>query len=432
MDEAFFPETSFGKWDAEKPVDPNAPRWEREHFIPLRKADLVRLLADDADLTSAERERFLELCRLLEATVHFEYHCRLERLKELYAPFNPDSVMHEAQGVSPEQREATVPCLFRELRDLLQRANYHRLSDAELDQAVGTASDWGVHLNLDFEVFRELEVFARGDVVVQRTRRRWRNWYKPEIVDVPIYQRLMVAFRLRPHPNVDESVDTEQVYLKIFKSIPKQDIDMLLPGTTFKMSLLDRGKIILPTLSGGSLAVVKIISGGVIITFTTIFKVFAFFAFILGTLGYGVKSFFGYLHTKDKYQLNLTRSLYYQNLDNNAGVLFRVLDEAEEQDVREALLAYALLRRRAGADGWSVAELDRQAEGYLSGVLGFEVDFEVHDALAKLERLGCAEHLPEDLWRATPVEQALARLDHAWDRQFHPQGDPTVSPSQPE
>ena len=60
------------------------------------------------------------------------------------------------------------------------------------------------------------------------------------------------------------------------------------------------------------------------------------------TAGYGVKSFFGYLRTKQKYQLNLTESLYYQNLDNNAGVLCRLLDEAEEQENREAVLGVLL------------------------------------------------------------------------------------------
>ena len=36
-----------------------------------------------------------------------------------------------------------------------------------------------------------------------------------------------------------------------------------------------------------------------------------------------------------QYQLNLTQSLYYQNIDNNAGALFRLLNEAEEQEFRE-------------------------------------------------------------------------------------------------
>ena len=418
LDEPLFPVTPGGERPAE---EPDAPRWKREHFIPLRKADLVRLLAEDAHLANEPREQFLELCRRLEATLHFEYHCRLERLKDLYAPFNPDSVMHEAHPISAVEREAMVPRLFEELRDLLQRANYHRLSDSELEQAVGTASEWGVRLNLEFEVFRQLAVFARGDVHGRRALRRWQNWYRLEEVDVPIYQRLMVAFQLRPHRRLDDSVDTEQVYLKVFKNIPKQDLDMLLPGTTFRMSLLDHGKIILPTLSGVAIAVAKIFTGAVIFAFTTIFKLLTFLAFIAGMLGYGVKSILGYLQTKNKYQLSLTRNLYYQNLDNNAGVLFRVLDEAEEQEVREAILAYALLRGRGPEQGWSDQELDHHTEEYLNGLLDVKIDFEVHDALAKLERLGCVEQTERGNWKAVPMELAIAHLDQRWDRQFHPE-----------
>ena len=420
MDDILFPDGPFGEWPPEETVAPDAPHWKREHFIPLRKVDLVRLLAEDSQLTSDQRARFLELCRLLEATFHFEYHRRLERLKELYAPFNPDSVMHDAHPVSAEQREDIVPRLFGELKDLLQRANYHRLSDDEMEQAVGTASEWGVRLKLDFEVFRELAVFARGDVVGRRTLRRWSNWFRLEEIDVPIYQRLLVSFYLRPHRRLDDSVDTEQVYLKLFKNIPKQDIDMLLPGTSFRMSLLDHGKIILPTVSGLLMAIAKVFTGAVIFAFTTVFKFFAFIAFVGGMLGYGVKSVLGYLQTKNNYQLSLTRNLYYQNLDNNAGVLFRVLDEAEEQEIREAILAYALLRRRSPKEGWSDQELDLQSEEFLNGILDFKVDFEVHDALAKLARLGCVERAEEGRWRAVSIEHAIARLDRTWDRQFHP------------
>ena len=100
---------------------------------------------------------------------------------------------------------------------------------------------------------------------------------------------------------------------------------------------------------------------------------------MVGTLGDGVKSFFGYLRTKDKYQLNLTRNLYYQNLDNNAGVVFRLLDEAEEQECREAVLAYYMLWRHASDEGWTQDTLDREAERFLQEQLGLDkVDFETH------------------------------------------------------
>ena len=38
--------------------------------------------------------------------------------------------------------------------------------------------------------------------------------------------------------------------MKVFKSIPKMDLEMLLPGGRVQMGLVDRGRIILPAASG--------------------------------------------------------------------------------------------------------------------------------------------------------------------------------------
>jgi hypothetical protein len=132
-----------------------------------------------------------------------------------------------------------------------------------------------------------------------------------------------------------------------------------------------------------------------------------------GTLGYGVRSFYGYLNTKQKYQLNLTESLYYQNLDNNAGVLFRLLDEAEEQETREAMLAYYFLWRVAPATGWTSPQLDSQIETYLREAIGRDIDFEVGDALEKLVRLGVARTLSDGRLQVLPIDEAIAKLQTA-------------------
>ena len=390
-------------------------RWQREHFIPLRRSDLVELLSRDESLDEESRVQFLKLCDLLAATFHHDYRERLDKLKDLYAAFNPDAVTLDMQD-GARSRDLQAGELFEELVSLLERANYHRLSRDEIEQAVGAASEWGVRLNVDFDVFERLEVFARGDVVAKKTRQHWTKLYKPEEVDVPIYQRLIVVFQLREHKKLEKDASTEAIYLKLFKNIPKQDVDMLLPGASFKMSLFDHGKVMLPTLSGLILALVKGLKIAFLSLFTGFWGVLVFLGFVGGTAGYGVKSFLGYLRTKDKYQLSLTRSLYYQNLDNNAGVLFRLLDEAEEQDLREAILAYALLRRRADHDGWTAGRLDEAAESFLREVLGFEVDFEIHDALDKLQRLGCLSTTESGCWKAVALDEALATVTANWNR----------------
>ena len=384
-------------------------RRSREHFIPIRRTRLVELLAGNAK-QSSEHAAFLRWCQQLTSVIHHEYHQRLEAIKNDYDPFNPDVATCGERERTSQEREEAATRLFANLTSVLRGANYLRLSRGEIEAAAEAASDWGVHLNVDFGVFEHLEVFSRGDVSSTRWRRRWRTGYRRESVEVDVYERLVVLFQLRDHKRLDGTVDTRAIYLKLFKNIPKQDIDMLLPCGRFRMSWLDHGKVIVPTMSGFLMAVAKGFSAAVSALIHGFWGVVVFLGFVGGTAGYGVKSFLGYLRTKDKYQLNLTRSLYYQNLDNNAGVLFRVLDDAEEQECREAILAYALLQRRAGGNGWTKEELDTAAEDFLQDALGFAVDFEVEDALRKLDRLRCASVDDAGRWRAVPVDQAFTSL----------------------
>src|SRR5258708_31012385 len=108
---------------------------------------------------------------------------------------------------------------------------------------------------------------------------------------------------------------------------------------------------------------------------------------IAALFGYGYKQYYTYSTTKKTYSLMLTQSLYYQNLDNNCGVLTRLLDEAEEQECRETLLGYYFLWKYAPAQGWTSGQLDDYVELFLEGAVKLKGDFEIGDALDKLERL---------------------------------------------
>jgi hypothetical protein len=115
------------------------------------------------------------------------------------------------------------------------------------------------------------------------------------------------------------------------------------------------------------------------------------------------------------YQKQLSDTVYFRNLANNAGVLDALIGAGEEQDVKEALLAYWTLRR-AGRP-MSKSEIDKSAEQFLRTRLSLTVDFEIGDALGKLERLGLVVRDGETL-SAIPCADALAKLDAAWDSYF--------------
>jgi hypothetical protein len=133
-----------------------------------------------------------------------------------------------------------------------------------------------------------------------------------------------------------------------------------------------------------------------------------------GTLGYSARGVYGYLNTRQKYQLNLTQSLYFQNLDNNSGAIHRLLDEAEEQENREVMLAYYFLWRDAPPQGLLPAEIDHRVETYLAEHVEGHVDFEIGDALTKLQRLEIAQAGADGRWQAPPIEAAIEALGRRW------------------
>ena len=111
----------------------------------------------------------------------------------------------------------------------------------------------------------------------------------------------------------------------------------------------------------------------------------------------------------------LTRNLYFKNLDNNSGVFHRLADDAEEEETKEALLAYYFLL--VSPVPLAGNELDRQIEGWFETRWGCSIDFEVSDALRKLRALGLVEESGGKL-KAVSIEQGIAILDRRWDDYF--------------
>jgi hypothetical protein len=387
---------------------------DREHFIPLRKSDLIELLCRDKKLQAAEREPFRQFCVLVSSVFHFEYLKQLEDLKDAYAVFDPDADTKPLRPVSAEERHKDEEQLFEKFTALMERANFKRLTREEMQRAlqeVTTAS--GINTHVDLGMFERLELFVRGDVMGRVYRRSWAKLWRKEEIRVPLYQRLVLIVKLRPHRWLDRDIDTSRVYLKIFKNIPKADQDMLLPGARVRLSRLDRVLIIGPLAVGIGLTLYNIGAGilesvvGSLVTWSV--------AAALG--GYGYKSYHSYQVKKQDYSLKLTKSLYYKSLDNNTGVLMRLLDEAEEQECRETFLAYFCLWKYAPPEGWTAEQLDDYVELYLEGNANLKVDFEIGDALAKLERLKIVRKIG-DAYHAQPIDKALEMLDWTWDNYF--------------
>jgi len=410
---------------------------DREHFIPLRKNDVIELLMRQPELPASERDNFVQFCKLVVATYHFEYHKSLEDLKDAYAPFDPDADTKALDEPSPAEMVSREKEVFEKLTFLMKLAKFEQKSQEDVEKALEGTSEGGINMDIDLKVFEEGKwmIFARGDTKEIKTVRRWYKLWKKEVIEEELWKRLVLVFKLQPHKLLGKNIDFDKIYIRVYKDIPKMDLETLIPGARPQMTLKDKANIGVPVMMGVGMLLWKVITALLAISAATWTAVWAFEEDGLSTLektvltttvavaalmvfSYAFKSYSSYLNLKNRYEKNLSQALYYQTLDGNAGVLFRLLDEAEEQECREAILGYYFLWLKAGNEGWSMEHLDDHIEEFIEQKTGVLIDFEINDAIEKLEKLRIVEKLPNGNYRAQPIEKALEMLDYTWDNYF--------------
>ena len=166
------------------------------------------------------------------------------------------------------------------------------------------------------------------------------------------------------------------------------------------------------------MTVYKIFRVGVFLTIIAAVWVIKWALAIAVLVGYFTKATFSYFNTKDKYQFGLTKSLYHKNLDNNAGVIYRIYNEAEEQEMCETVLTYSMIWRHSTGDGLPESEIEELAETYLNETVNFKIRFDVREGLEKLARLGLANVDSLGRWTATPLVEAVEILERSWQQIF--------------
>jgi len=400
-------------------------------FIPFRKHDIIEMCVGRGELAAEAQQSFRDFCRLLQSIYHFDFHALLEALKDSYAASDPDATTRPLANAT---RDASAEARTVELLgQLLNKANYERLTQADIEQALHESSLFKIQLHVDFGDFSEVLLFYRGVAQRAETVRVW--WgLRRHTLRFTNYDRVVLYLRFRPDYEPGKSAlpltGRGGVLLKLFQNVPKADLEMLFPNTRIQMRNIDKAMIGVPAaVSGGIILATKLSATLLLVgsllgfwlgwhnrpvqldsaALTALFVGFA----TLG--GYFWKQFSSYKNRKLKFMQMLTENLYFKNLDNNAGVFHRLVDEAEEEECKEAILAYYFLL--TSPQPLARAGLDAAIEQWLRERWQCEIDFEIDDALDKLTRLGLIEQT-DGRWTAVPLVAALQRLDERWDNYF--------------
>jgi len=404
---------------AEAPIEFQLPsNTQRERALPIRPGDLSRLLLSDDELEPAERDHLHQFCRLVSATFHSSFHDSLKELKELYAPLDPDSDYVDLPGHTRERTEDSDEDFLIPFENALERANYRRLDMSILEEAISAPNELGLTYTPNFALFEHLRVYVRGYTQISRVVRSTRTRFRKRTVTLDAYQRLIVALKFREGDQapVGPFVRSDVLYLRLFKDVPHVDMEMHLPeqGTSVRMRWFDKAQIASPLMIGLPTLAMKLMTLTLAAT-----SPLTLGALMIAPVSAGINSFFGFQRAKQKHLSHMIRNLYYLTLANNASVLTRVIDSAEEEEYKETMLAYYFLwRKTRNGETTDRAALDSEVETFLRAKIDQEIDFEVGDALGKLFRLGLATRDSRGELLAVPIDEALVKLDRRWDNLF--------------
>ncbi|RUM63253.1 MAG: hypothetical protein DSZ03_05480 [Sulfurimonas sp.] len=397
-----------------------------EHFIPVAYEELAHDLIHHLKLDESD---YMRMAHALRRYYHHHFYSELVRLKTLYRPFNPDSDLLSRQTYSAREYGALKGALVAAVTPLLEYANYEELTPEVLHAAMNKTSPYGVEVSVDFDDFEEILLFYRGEAHRYDEKRHWRSLYlKKERIRVDVYRRLFLL--LKPKQLEDrareiasregrriESVRAslrknnvvlleeerqERIYMKLFKDIPHADLEMLFPNTKVKMTLKDKLKIGI-TGGGGTIGALATLIGKLGTMMEPLSLLAAVGAFG-GVLWRQIKTVFTH---RTRYMAQLAKNLYFYNLDNNIGVVTHLVDMAESEESKEALLSYLFLSK--SPQPLPRRALDEAIETYMMNTYNLPMNFEVDAGVRKLLELGLV-HESEAGLRVEHPGEALKRL----------------------
>lgn len=193
-------------------------------------------------------------------------------------------------------------------------------------------------------------------------------------IQEPTFDRIIVVYRRASTQGKSE----RGIYVKHFKNIPMADMEIVLPEKKNPgLTPMDWVKFLVSAVLG-LVAVV----GSLDMPKADIWVIIA----ILSTLiGYCAKTYFTFQQNLAAYQNLITQSMYDKQLDSGKGTLLHLCDDVIQQEVKEVIISFFILMEQGKA---TRQDLDVQCEELIKEEFGESCNFDVDDAVEKLEKFG--------------------------------------------
>lgn len=408
----------------------------RETFIAVTATALMDRLTATRAWPQGEAKAVRRFFRYLEYWRRHQHNAQLIELLQTYEPFSPDSDLLITRSFTKEERRVMQTRVIARTEKILKQANYRRIDPSDVEMILTRESHYGLDLQVDFTAFEECLIYYRGASTKRDQRRSYRKFYRKEEFDVPIFQRLCLVFKLKPFDDrvrelmlqkmisrkdavklvkrlraeLPPAVNDSNIYLKLFKNIPRTDIEMCFPNPRVRFRAFDKLK--LGVTAGGGLGMGLVGAAGKIALVAS--NPLAAAGAAVGLGGIAFRQFFNFLNQKQRYMVVLAQNLYFHAMADNRGVMIKLTDRAAEEDIKEEMLLYTVLVKEK-ANRKDLPAIDKAIEKYLKSMFGLSVDFDLQDALDRLVADGLVSEDADGTLHTLPPSVAAQHLDAKWD-----------------
>ncbi|KAK9061634.1 hypothetical protein SSX86_018816 [Deinandra increscens subsp. villosa] len=202
-----------------------------------------------------------------------------------------------------------------------------------------------------------------------------RNLASKLTIQEPTFDKIIVVYR---QASTKKGEKNRGIHVKHFRNIPMADMELVLPEKKNpSLTPMDWVKFLVSAVVG-LVAVIGSVE-------TPQADFWVMFAVLSAVVGYCAKIYFTFQANMVAYQSLITQSMYDKQLDSGKGTLLHLCDDVIQQEVKEVIISFFILMEQGKA---TLEDLDLQCEELIKEEFGASCNFDVDDAVHKLEKMG--------------------------------------------
>ena len=340
----------------------------REKFLPITRSAVLDRVDGGRPVAGWRARQARRFLRYLDYWRGIPTPCKLIELEQTYEPFSPDSDLMQTRTFSAARAKRHAEAPGGEDGALLEQANFTRIDPARVHiiltkdsplRAGPAGGSQGLRGDRHLLPRRRQQSPSAGAI----SSKAYIGWKE---VKVPVFQRLFILFKLKPFDErVQEVMQREKVdrkeaekhrqrlrsmlpparstsdfvYMKLFKNMPRSDVEMIFPNTKVRFRLFDKIKFGVTAGSGLGMGAVRHRRRRSRWRAIPIRSPMA----LAGLGGVAARQASNFINQRNRYMVVMARNLYFHSMADNRGVMTLLADRAAEEDIKEEMLLYGVL-----------------------------------------------------------------------------------------